>query len=291
MATIEATLPRSGALGRGARRRPAGADDPRREGRPARLVLGVRGRRPSPGSTRHGWPPSPPTASARSPGWRARPTCARSRWPRTANAIQRYLVEGTRLGIPAIIHEECLHGLIAWEAPCFQQSIGAAASFDPDVVAATAATIRRRMLLTGARHALAPVLDIGRDPRWGRIEETYGEDPYLAAVLGCAYIEALQGPDLVRGRRRDRQAHGRPRTGRRRHEPGAGAHRRARAARRAAVPVRGGGPAVRHRKRDAGVLRRRRRAVPRLDRAARRASSATSGASTASWRRTTSAWR
>ena len=117
----------------------------------------------------------------------------------TANAIQEYLVERTRLGIPAIIHEECLHGLIAWAAPCFQQSIGAAASFDPDVVTDAAATIRRRMLLTGARHALGPVLDIGRDPRWGRIEETYGEDPYLAAQLGCAYIEALQGPDFAEG--------------------------------------------------------------------------------------------
>jgi beta-glucosidase len=117
----------------------------------------------------------------------------------TANSIQEYLVERTRLGIPAIIHEECLHGLIAWAAPCFQQSIGAAASFDPDVVTEAAATIRRRMLLTGARHALGPVLDIGRDPRWGRIEETYGEDPYLAAELGCAYIEALQGPDLAEG--------------------------------------------------------------------------------------------
>ena len=62
-----------------------------------------------------------------------------------------------------------------------------------------AATIQRRMLLTGARHALAPVLDIARDPRWGRIEETYGEDPYLAAELGCAYIEALQGPDIAEG--------------------------------------------------------------------------------------------
>ena len=118
---------------------------------------------------------------------------------RTANAIQRYLVEETRLGIPAIIHEECLHGLLAWAAPCFQQSIGAAASFDPGVVSATVATIRRRMLLSGARHALAPVLDIGRDPRWGRIEETYGEDPYLAAELGCAYVEALQGPDIAEG--------------------------------------------------------------------------------------------
>ena len=116
-----------------------------------------------------------------------------------ANAIQRHLVEGTRLGIPALIHEECLHGLIAWAAPCFQQSIGAAASFDPETVHAVAATIRRRMLLTGARHALAPVLDIARDPRWGRMEETYGEDPYLATVLGCAYIDALQGPDLADG--------------------------------------------------------------------------------------------
>ena len=116
-----------------------------------------------------------------------------------ANGIQRQLVEGTRLGIPAIIHEECLHGLIAWGAPCFQQSIGAAAAFDPDLVSAVAATIRKRMLLTGARHALAPVFDIARDPRWGRIEETYGEDPYLATELGCAYVEALQGPDLTGG--------------------------------------------------------------------------------------------
>lgn len=116
-----------------------------------------------------------------------------------ANAIQRQLLEGTRLGIPAIIHEECLHGLIAWAAPCFQQSIGAAATFDPDLVTAMAATIRRRMLMTGARHALAPVFDIARDPRWGRIEETYGEDPYLAAALGCAYVTALQGPDLSDG--------------------------------------------------------------------------------------------
>jgi len=116
-----------------------------------------------------------------------------------ANAIQRRLIEGTRLGIPAIIHEECLHGLIAWAAPCFQQSIGAAATFDPDAVTAVAATIRRRMLLTGARHALAPVFDIAADPRWGRTEETYGEDPYLATELGCAYVTALQGPDLADG--------------------------------------------------------------------------------------------
>src|SRR5450756_1930480 len=118
---------------------------------------------------------------------------------RTANEIQRYLVERTRLGIPAIVHEECLHGLLAWAAPCFQQAIGAAASFDPELLGEVAATIRRRMLATGARHALGPVLDITRDPRWGRIEETYGEDPYLAATMGVAYIRALQGPTLSDG--------------------------------------------------------------------------------------------
>jgi beta-glucosidase len=118
---------------------------------------------------------------------------------RIANEIQRHLVEETRLGIPAIIHEESLHGLMAWGAPCFQQSIGAAAAFDPDAVRAMAGTVRERMLLTGARLALGPVFDIARDPRWGRIEETYGEDPYLAAELGCAYVEALQGPDLAGG--------------------------------------------------------------------------------------------
>jgi beta-glucosidase len=112
------------------------------------------------------------------------------------NAIQRFLVEETRLGIPAILHEETLHGLLAREATSFQQSIGAAAAFDPDLVEAIATTIRRRMLAIGARLALAPVLDLTRDPRWGRIEETYGEDPYLATVLGCAYVRGIQGDDL-----------------------------------------------------------------------------------------------
>ncbi|HEX2754310.1 MAG TPA: glycoside hydrolase family 3 N-terminal domain-containing protein [Candidatus Limnocylindrales bacterium] len=115
------------------------------------------------------------------------------------NALQRFLVEETRLGIPAILHEETLHGLLAREATSFQQSIGAAATFDPELVEAIAASIRRRMLAIGARMALAPVLDLARDPRWGRIEETYGEDPYLASVLGCAYVRGIQGPDLSTG--------------------------------------------------------------------------------------------
>ena len=116
-----------------------------------------------------------------------------------ANAIQRYLVEETRLGIPAILHEETLHGLLARGATSFQQSIGAAAAFDPALVEAIAVTIRREMQAIGASLALAPVLDVTRDPRWGRVEETYGEDPFLAATLGSAYVRGLQGNDLEHG--------------------------------------------------------------------------------------------
>ncbi len=115
------------------------------------------------------------------------------------NAIQRFLVEETRLGIPAILHEETLHGLLARGAFSFQQSIGAAAAFDPELVEAIAVTIRRRMLAIGGRLALAPVLDITRDPRWGRVEETYGEDPYLATALGVAYVRGMQGSDIGTG--------------------------------------------------------------------------------------------
>jgi beta-glucosidase len=115
------------------------------------------------------------------------------------NHVQRFLVEETRLGIPAIVHEETLHGLLARDAPSFQQSIGAAAAWDTGLVEQMATTIRRRMLATGARQALGPVLDITRDPRWGRVEETYGEDPYLATELGCAYVRGLQGSDVAEG--------------------------------------------------------------------------------------------
>ncbi len=118
---------------------------------------------------------------------------------RIGNDIQRFLVEETRLGIPAILHEETLHGLLARDAPVFQQSIGAAASFDRALVEEIAGTIRRRMLAMGARHALAPVLDVTRDPRWGRIEETYGEDPYLAAAMGVAYVRGIQGSSRADG--------------------------------------------------------------------------------------------
>ena len=116
------------------------------------------------------------------------------------------------------------------------------------------------MLLTGARHALAPVLDIARDPRWGRIEETYGEDPYLATELGCAYVAALQGPDLADGvvaTGKHMVGHGLAEGGRNQ----APAHVGPRELRdEQLVPVRGRGPARRDRERHAGLLRRRRRA-------------------------------
>src|SRR4029078_2659285 len=109
------------------------------------------------------------------------------------NAIQRYLVEETRLGIPAIVPEESTAGLCARDATQFPQAIGLASAWDPDLVERIGVVIRAQMVATGARHTLAPVLDIARDPRWGRTEETYGESPYLASRLGVAYVRGVQG--------------------------------------------------------------------------------------------------
>ncbi len=109
------------------------------------------------------------------------------------NAIQRHLVEQTRLGIPAIVHEESTAGLCARDATQFPQAIGLAATWDPDLLERIGGVIREQMVATGARHTLAPVLDIARDPRWGRTEETYGESAYLASRLGVAYVRGVQG--------------------------------------------------------------------------------------------------
>src|SRR3954451_14218462 len=115
-----------------------------------------------------------------------------------ANEVQRFLVEETRLGIPAIVHEESTAGLCARDATQFPQAIGLASSWDPDLFERIGAVIREQMVATGARHTLAPVLDIARDARWGRVEETYGESPYLTARLGVAYVRGVQG-DLAAG--------------------------------------------------------------------------------------------
>jgi len=116
-----------------------------------------------------------------------------------ANRIQRWIAENTRLGIPAIVHEESTAGFMAREATQFPQAIGLASSWDPELVQQVAAVIREQMRAVGAHQALAPVLDVARDPRWGRVEETYGEDPYLVSRIGVAYVRGLQGGDLASG--------------------------------------------------------------------------------------------
>ena len=118
---------------------------------------------------------------------------------RLANAIQRHLLEETRLGIPAIVHEEICSGLMAREAVVFPQAIGLASTWDPDLAEELADAIRVQMRAVGAHQGLAPVLDVCRDPRWGRTEETFGEDPYLVSRIGVAFIRGLQGPSLRSG--------------------------------------------------------------------------------------------
>ncbi len=115
------------------------------------------------------------------------------------NAIQQVAVEQTRLGIPVIVHEESTGGFCHRDATVFPQGIGLAATWNPALVKQVAGVIRTQMLAVGARHALAPVLDVARDPRWGRVEETYGEDPVLTGTIGTAYIQGLQGDDLRNG--------------------------------------------------------------------------------------------
>ena len=112
------------------------------------------------------------------------------------NAAQRWAVEQTRLGIPLIMHEEALHGYVARGATSFPQSIALASSWDPALVERVFGVAAREMRARGANLALAPVVDVARDPRWGRIEETYGEDPHLVGEMGLAAIRGFQGTTL-----------------------------------------------------------------------------------------------
>jgi beta-glucosidase len=113
------------------------------------------------------------------------------------NEVQRYFVEETRLGIPAVIHEESTGGFCAREATQFPQGINLASTWDPALVEQVATVIGRQMRAVGARLTLAPVLDIARDARWGRLEETYGEDPELASRMGVGYVRGVQSQGVV----------------------------------------------------------------------------------------------
>ncbi|HEX4932921.1 MAG TPA: glycoside hydrolase family 3 N-terminal domain-containing protein, partial [Gemmatimonadaceae bacterium] len=113
------------------------------------------------------------------------------------NALQRYLVTQTRLGIPMIAWEEGLHGLAQGGATVFPQAIALAATWDSSLVARVAAAIAREARARGIRQLLSPVLNVATDVRWGRTEETYGEDPLLASRLGIAFVRAVEGAGVV----------------------------------------------------------------------------------------------
>ncbi len=113
------------------------------------------------------------------------------------NEAQRWFVEHTRLGIPLLPFDEALHGLVRTGATGFPQAIALAATFDTVRIGAVARAIAAETRSRGIRQILSPVLDLGRDVRWGRVEETYGEDPYLAGEMGVAFIGAFERAGVV----------------------------------------------------------------------------------------------
>ncbi len=135
------------------------------------------------------------------------------------NALQRYHMEKTRLGIPEIFFGEALHGFMAYGSTSFPQAIGLASTWDPALVKKVFSAASDEMSASGVNQAFTPVLDLARDPRWGRTEETYGEDPYLGSRIGVAAVEGLQGDDFLIDRHhvmatvKHFTAHGQPESG------------------------------------------------------------------------------
>ncbi|MEU0912502.1 glycoside hydrolase family 3 N-terminal domain-containing protein [Streptomyces althioticus] len=110
---------------------------------------------------------------------------------------QTSITSANRFGIPAVAHEECLAGFAAWGATAYPVPLSWGATFDPDVIRRMAAAIGRDMRAVGVHQGLAPVLDVVRDARWGRVEETIGEDPYLVGTIGTAYVQGLESAGIV----------------------------------------------------------------------------------------------
>ncbi|GAA0990307.1 beta-xylosidase/alpha-l-arabinosidase [Subtercola frigoramans] len=110
---------------------------------------------------------------------------------------QRRIMAASRFGIPAVAHEECLAGFTAWGATAYPVPLTWGATFNPDIVRAMAAQIGTSMRAVGVHQGLAPVLDVTRDPRWGRTEETIGEDPHLVGTIATAYIQGLESAGIV----------------------------------------------------------------------------------------------
>jgi len=136
-----------------------------------------------------------------------------------ANAIQKFFIEHSRLGIPVMFHEECLHGHAAIGATSFPQPIGLGATFNPDLVEKLYTMTAEEARARGAHQALTPVVDVARDPRWGRVEETYGEDPFLNTQFGIAAVRGFQGDASFKDKKRiiatlkHFAAHGQPESG------------------------------------------------------------------------------
>jgi beta-glucosidase len=135
------------------------------------------------------------------------------------NAIQKFFMENSRLGIPVIFHEECLHGHAAIDGTSFSQPIGLGATFDPELVRQLFAMTAEEARLRGTHQALTPVVDVAREPRWGRVEETYGEDPYLVAQMAIAAVQGFQGDASFKEKKhviatlKHFAAHGQPESG------------------------------------------------------------------------------
>ena len=135
------------------------------------------------------------------------------------NEIQKFFIEEQRLGIPVIFHEECLHGLAARDATSFPQPIGLAGTFNSELIKELYSMAAEEARVRGAHQALTPVVDVARDARWGRVEETFGEDPYLVSQMGVAAILGFQGDARFKNRKnliatlKHFAAHGEPESG------------------------------------------------------------------------------